>query len=242
MPQHQDLKLLRPLRTTKQNQQLEQTANDPVSEGQALKQTSSTHLPTLPARTIPSYSSLSVRARPRRSGASFWDPQAVEPALELGLVDAERPDRLADASAGSCPSQIRRYTVGLETFSRRATWATESRFDSRGSRISRCYLKDADDMALPYAPMRCRTASPRSVLGRRRLISSEGGTPPSPPSLDKVSVRVGRLPHVLAVRVTFLRFQILGRDPRCDSRSLPFSVTLTTDEVVHGPRCIGTCG
>src|SRR6266496_5020328 len=68
------------------------------------------------------------------------------------------------------------------------------------------------------------------------------GTPPSPPSLDKVSVRVGRLPHVLAVRVTFLRFQILGRDPRCDSRSLPFSVTLTTDEVVHGPRCIGTCG
>ena len=32
MPQHQDLKLLRPLRTTKQNQQLEQTADDPVSE------------------------------------------------------------------------------------------------------------------------------------------------------------------------------------------------------------------
>ena len=75
---------------------------------------------------------------------------------------------------------------------------------------------------------------PRPVLGRRRLISSEGGTPPSPPSLDRVSVRVGRLPHLLAVRVTFLRFQILGRDPRCDSRSLPFSVTLTTDEVVHG--------
>jgi len=50
MPQHQDLKLLRPLRTTKQNQQLEQTADDPVSERQTLKQqTSSTHLPTLPA-------------------------------------------------------------------------------------------------------------------------------------------------------------------------------------------------
>jgi hypothetical protein len=50
MPQHQDLKLIRPLRTTKQNQQLEQTANDPVSEGQTLKQqTSRTHLPTLPA-------------------------------------------------------------------------------------------------------------------------------------------------------------------------------------------------
>ncbi len=58
MPQHQDLKLLLPLRTTKQNQQLEQTADDPVTERQALKQqTSGTHLPTLPARTTPSYSS-----------------------------------------------------------------------------------------------------------------------------------------------------------------------------------------
>jgi hypothetical protein len=70
MPQHQDLKLLRPLRTTKKNQQLEQTANNPVSEGQTPKeQTSSMHLATLPARTTPSYSSLSVHARPRRSGA-----------------------------------------------------------------------------------------------------------------------------------------------------------------------------
>ena len=34
MPKHQDLKLLRPLRTTKQNQQLEQTANDPINKGQ----------------------------------------------------------------------------------------------------------------------------------------------------------------------------------------------------------------
>jgi len=41
MPQHQDLKLLRPIRTTKQNQQLEQTASDPVSEAQALKQQTS---------------------------------------------------------------------------------------------------------------------------------------------------------------------------------------------------------
>jgi hypothetical protein len=49
MPQHQDLKLVRPFRTTKENQQLEQTANDPVNKGQTLKQqTSSTHLPTLP--------------------------------------------------------------------------------------------------------------------------------------------------------------------------------------------------
>src|SRR6266498_1402598 len=61
MPQHQDLKLLRPLRTAKQNQQLEQTPNDPVSEGQTLKQqTSTTHRPTLPARTTPSNSPLSV--------------------------------------------------------------------------------------------------------------------------------------------------------------------------------------
>jgi hypothetical protein len=49
MPQHQGLKLLRPLRATKRNQQLEQTANQPVSERQSLKQqTSSTHPPTLP--------------------------------------------------------------------------------------------------------------------------------------------------------------------------------------------------
>src|SRR5918995_208705 len=48
MPQHEDLDLLRPLRTTKENEQLEQTADDPVSEGQALKQqTPSTHLSTL---------------------------------------------------------------------------------------------------------------------------------------------------------------------------------------------------
>src|SRR6266540_2209286 len=78
MPQHQDLKLLRPLRTTKQNQQLEQTANDPVSKGQALKQqTLTTHLPTLPARTTPGYSSPSVRAREKRR-ASFWDPQGTK--------------------------------------------------------------------------------------------------------------------------------------------------------------------
>ncbi len=70
MPQHQDLKLVRPLRTTKRISSSKQTANDPVSEGQTPKeQTSSTHLPTLPARTTPSYSSLSVHARPRRSGA-----------------------------------------------------------------------------------------------------------------------------------------------------------------------------
>src|SRR6266545_2265068 len=49
MPQHQDLKLLRPLRTTKENQQLKETANGPVSDGQPLRQqTSSAHLPTLP--------------------------------------------------------------------------------------------------------------------------------------------------------------------------------------------------
>jgi len=50
------------------DQQLEQTANDPVSERQTLKrQTSVAHRPTLPARTTPSNSSLSTRARPRRN-------------------------------------------------------------------------------------------------------------------------------------------------------------------------------
>jgi hypothetical protein len=48
MPQHEYLDLLRPLRTTKENEKLEQTANHPISEGQALKQqTPSTHLSML---------------------------------------------------------------------------------------------------------------------------------------------------------------------------------------------------
>src|SRR5207247_1246747 len=48
MPQHEDLDLLRPLRTTKENEKLEQTADHPISERQALKQqTPSTHLSTL---------------------------------------------------------------------------------------------------------------------------------------------------------------------------------------------------
>ena len=76
MPQHQDLKLLRPLRTTKQNQQLEQTANDPVSEAQALKQqTSDTHRPTLPARTTPGTSSSRPAHGPAERRTSLWDPQ-----------------------------------------------------------------------------------------------------------------------------------------------------------------------
>src|SRR6266487_5994582 len=79
MPQHQDLKLLRPLRTTKQNQKLEQTANDPVSEAQALKQqTSGTHLPTLPARTTPSYSSPSGEA-----AREFLGPTGRDDVLDI---------------------------------------------------------------------------------------------------------------------------------------------------------------
>jgi hypothetical protein len=47
-----NLHLLRPLRTTQENQQLQQTANDPISEEQTLKQqTSSAHPATLPRRT-----------------------------------------------------------------------------------------------------------------------------------------------------------------------------------------------
>jgi hypothetical protein len=38
MPQHEDLDLLRPLRTTKKNEKLEQTADHPIGEGQPLKQ------------------------------------------------------------------------------------------------------------------------------------------------------------------------------------------------------------
>src|SRR6266540_4325870 len=75
MAQHQDLHLLRPLRTTKQNQQLEQTANDPVNEEQTLKQqTSRTHRPTLPARTTPSYSPLHQPRGPAERRTSLWDP------------------------------------------------------------------------------------------------------------------------------------------------------------------------
>src|SRR5262249_39852230 len=76
--QQQDLHFLRPLRTTKQNQQLEQTASDAVSEAQTLKQqTSTTHRPTLPARTTPgtsSLSTLSTGARPCRTPNEFLGP------------------------------------------------------------------------------------------------------------------------------------------------------------------------
>src|SRR6266511_4638883 len=91
MPQHEDLNLLRPLRTTKKNNKLEQTADHPISEGQALKQqTPSTHPSTLSrsngADLLPPVPSA---GRARRSGrASFWDPH-----LEVDRVDrAGRPD------------------------------------------------------------------------------------------------------------------------------------------------------
>src|SRR5205823_1909659 len=38
MPQQEDLDLLRPLRTTKENEKLEQTADHPASEGQPFNQ------------------------------------------------------------------------------------------------------------------------------------------------------------------------------------------------------------
>jgi hypothetical protein len=124
MPQHQDLKLLLPLRTTKQNQQLEQTANDPVSERQALKQqTSGTHLPTLPARRTPSYSSPSVRAREKRR-ASFWDPQPspvwLEPAWRAGIARYRAPSTA---------------TVMNKSASRR-TWPQSDRLRSAASGVS----------------------------------------------------------------------------------------------------------
>jgi hypothetical protein len=73
MAKHQDLKLLRPVGTTKENKKLEQTADHPISERQNLKQqTSSTHLPTLLARSDLSQSSApSAHAR-----TGFWDPHA----------------------------------------------------------------------------------------------------------------------------------------------------------------------
>ena len=75
MPQHEDLDLLRPLRTTKENEKLEQTADYPVSEGKALKQqTASTHPSTLSrirhADPLPRFPQT---GRPRSSRrASFW--------------------------------------------------------------------------------------------------------------------------------------------------------------------------
>jgi hypothetical protein len=73
--QHQDLKLLRPLRTTKENQQLEQTANDPVTDGQTVKQqTSSTHLPTLPRSNSPELPLPPIRARPQKPRNEFVGP------------------------------------------------------------------------------------------------------------------------------------------------------------------------
>src|SRR6266511_4253784 len=71
MPQHEDLDLLRPLRTTKENEKLEQTADHPVSKGQALKQqTPSTHPSTL-SRSKHAHSLLRHHQaeQERRSGA-----------------------------------------------------------------------------------------------------------------------------------------------------------------------------
>jgi hypothetical protein len=76
MPQHQDLKLLPPLRTTTQNQQLEQTANDPVSERQTLNSRRrvriSRRYPLERPRVTPPPR---PRAAPPKRRASLWDPQ-----------------------------------------------------------------------------------------------------------------------------------------------------------------------
>ncbi len=98
MPQHQDLKLLRPLRTTTQNQQLEQTADNPVSEGQTLKQqTSNTHLPTLPGRTTPSTPPSPSAHAPQKPPNEFVGPTGLEG--NVSARSAPPPEAACDAEA-----------------------------------------------------------------------------------------------------------------------------------------------
>jgi hypothetical protein len=73
VPQHQDLKLLRPLRPTREDQQLEEPANNPLNEGQALKQQMYASADATRSNGAESLPQLQPRQRKRRS--NFWDPQ-----------------------------------------------------------------------------------------------------------------------------------------------------------------------
>jgi hypothetical protein len=76
MRQHEDLHLLRPLRTTKENEKLEQTPDHPVSEAKALKQqTLNTHLSTLARSNAPTCSSIPIsRTGPQKPTREFLGP------------------------------------------------------------------------------------------------------------------------------------------------------------------------
>jgi hypothetical protein len=88
MPQHRNLKLLRPLRTTKQNQQLEQTANNPVRERQALtQQTASTDFPTLPDRTTRVTPPSPSVCGPAEAAREFVGPTGTKAALARPFVE-----------------------------------------------------------------------------------------------------------------------------------------------------------
>ena len=76
MPQHEDLDLLRLLRTTKENEKLEQTADHPVSEAgpqAADAEYASVDPIQLKRRRLAPPSPQPERASQKRR-ASFWDP------------------------------------------------------------------------------------------------------------------------------------------------------------------------
>src|SRR6266511_1434805 len=109
MPQHQDLHLLCPLRTAKQNQQLEQTANDPVSKRQTLKQqTSDTHRPTLPARTTPSTPS-HPRTAPQKPLNEFVGPtrSSSAPVRRRNAMICSRVTSSVGPATGAAPRDTR---------------------------------------------------------------------------------------------------------------------------------------
>src|SRR6266511_677918 len=86
MPQHEDLDLLRPLRTTKENEKLEQAADHPVSEGKALKQqTPRTHPPTLSPRKTrrPAHPFPIRRAEPQKPAREFMGPTRRQPSRSI---------------------------------------------------------------------------------------------------------------------------------------------------------------
>jgi hypothetical protein len=74
MPQHENLDLSRPLRTTKENEKLEQTADHPGNEGQAPKQQTSTDPITLSHSRHPEAAPYPPAGGPPEAAREFLGP------------------------------------------------------------------------------------------------------------------------------------------------------------------------
>ncbi len=107
MPQHEYLDLLRPLRTTKENEKLEQTADHPIREGQALKQqTPSTHLSTLSrARHTDLLTRFHQAAGAAEAGARVYGTYTHR------SLSLRPPDESTSASARAPAGRIRKHEL-----------------------------------------------------------------------------------------------------------------------------------